>query len=56
MGFTLGRHPLALLRDCLKMDRMQTAEQLATLRKGQLARVRTRHGAAPDREQARRPG
>ncbi|KVG69435.1 hypothetical protein WJ41_34220 [Burkholderia ubonensis] len=39
MGFTLGRHPLALLRDCLKMDRMQTAEQLATLRKGQLARA-----------------
>ncbi|WP_126284843.1 error-prone DNA polymerase [Burkholderia stagnalis] len=52
MGFTLGRHPLALLRDRLKMDRLQTAEQLATLRSGQLARacglvtVRQRPGTA----------
>ncbi|KWF00515.1 DNA polymerase [Burkholderia ubonensis] len=52
MGFTLGRHPLALLRDRLKMDRLQTAEQLATLRNGQLARacglvtVRQRPGTA----------
>ncbi|OJB08147.1 error-prone DNA polymerase [Burkholderia ubonensis] len=52
MGFTLGRHPLALMRDRLKMDRLQTAEQLATLRNGQLARacglvtVRQRPGTA----------
>ncbi|WP_175816966.1 error-prone DNA polymerase [Burkholderia diffusa] len=52
MGFTLGRHPLALLRDRLDMDRLQSAEQLATLRNGQLARacglvtVRQRPGTA----------
>ena len=52
MGFTLGRHPLALLRDRLNMDRLQTADQLATLRNGQLARacglvtVRQRPGTA----------
>ena len=39
MGFTLGRHPLALLRDRLAMDRLQSAEQLATLRNRQLARA-----------------
>ncbi|OXI28309.1 error-prone DNA polymerase [Burkholderia sp. AU16741] len=39
MGFTLGRHPLALLRDRLALDRLQSAEQLATLRSGQLARA-----------------
>lgn len=52
MGFTLGRHPLALLRDRLTLDRLQSAEQLATLRSGQLARacglvtVRQRPGTA----------
>jgi len=52
MGFTLGRHPLALLRDRLDMDRLQSAEQLATLRNGQFARacglvtVRQRPGTA----------
>ncbi|MEB2545996.1 hypothetical protein SB380_38480, partial [Burkholderia cenocepacia] len=39
MGFTLGRHPLALLRDRLALDHLQSAEQLATLRSGQLARA-----------------
>lgn len=45
MGFTLGRHPLAL-------DRLQSADQLAVLRNGQLARacglvtVRHRPGTA----------
>ncbi|KKL35481.1 hypothetical protein WR30_17360 [Burkholderia contaminans FFH2055] len=38
MGFTLGRHPLVLLRDRPALDRLQSAEQLATLRSGQLAR------------------
>ncbi|OXJ06685.1 error-prone DNA polymerase [Burkholderia sp. HI2500] len=52
MGFTLGRHPLALLRDRLTLDRLQPADQLATLRSGQLARacglvtVRQRPGTA----------
>nr|WP_254603619.1 OB-fold nucleic acid binding domain-containing protein [Burkholderia lata] len=52
MGFTLGRHPLALLRDRLALDRLQTAEQLQMLRSGQLARacglvtVRQRPGTA----------
>jgi len=52
MGFTLGRHPLALLRDRLALDRLQSAEQLAALRTGQLARacglvtVRQRPGTA----------
>ncbi|AOJ10023.1 hypothetical protein WS71_22500 [Burkholderia mayonis] len=52
MGFTLGRHPLALLRARLKMDHLQSAAQLATLRNGQLARacglvtVRQRPGTA----------
>ncbi len=52
MGFTLGRHPLALLRDRLVLDHLQSAEQLATLRSGQLARacevvtVRQRPGTA----------
>jgi len=52
MGFTLGRHPLALLRERLALDRLQSAEQLATLRSGQLARacglvtVRQRPGTA----------
>lgn len=52
MGFTLGRHPLALLRDRLALDHLQSAEQLATLRSGQLARacglvtVRQRPGTA----------
>ncbi|KVK86633.1 error-prone DNA polymerase [Burkholderia sp. MSMB1498] len=39
MGFTLGRHPLALLRERLKMDHLQSAAQLATLHNGQLARA-----------------
>ncbi len=49
---TLGRHPLALLRDRMARDRLQSAEQLATLRSGQLARacglvtVRQRPGTA----------
>ncbi|MDR6502232.1 DNA polymerase III alpha subunit [Burkholderia ambifaria] len=38
-GFTLGPLPLALLRDRLALDRRQSAEQLATLRSGQLARA-----------------
>ncbi len=48
MGFTLGRHPLAILRD----HHLQSAEQLATLHNGQLARacgqvtVRQRPGTA----------
>ncbi|CAB3772235.1 hypothetical protein GQ57_33155 [Burkholderia sp. MSh2] len=52
MGFTLGRHPLALLRDRLTLDRLRSAEQLQTLRSGQLARayglvtVRQRPGTA----------
>ncbi len=52
MGFTLGRHPLARLRDRLTLDRLQPADQLATLRSGQLARacglvtVRQRPGTA----------
>ncbi|HDR9150340.1 TPA: error-prone DNA polymerase [Burkholderia vietnamiensis] len=52
MGFTLGRHPLALLRDRLALDRLRSAEQLAMLRSGQLARacglvtVRQRPGTA----------
>jgi len=52
MGFTLGRHPLVLLRDRLALDRLQSAEQLQTLRSGQLARacglvtVRQRPGTA----------
>lgn len=40
IGFTLGRHSLALLRDRLALDHLQSAEQLATLRSGQLARAR----------------
>ncbi len=52
MGFTLGRHPLALLRDRLRIDRLQTAAELASLRSGQIARacglvtVRQRPGTA----------
>ncbi|RQQ88731.1 error-prone DNA polymerase [Burkholderia stagnalis] len=52
MGFTLGRHPLALLRERLALDHLQPADQLATLRSGQLARacglvtVRQRPGTA----------
>ncbi|RXV64132.1 error-prone DNA polymerase [Burkholderia stabilis] len=52
MGFTLGRHPLALLRERLARDHLQPADQLATLRSGQLARacglvtVRQRPGTA----------
>ncbi len=34
MGFTLGRHPLALLRKRLALDRLQTADQLAPPRSG----------------------
>ena len=53
MGFTLGQHLLALLRDRLKMDRLQTAEQLATLRHGQLARADlSRCGSVPARQTA----
>ncbi|CAB3972693.1 DNA polymerase III subunit alpha [Burkholderia aenigmatica] len=55
MGFTLGRHPLALLRDRLTLDRLKPADQLAMLRSGQLARacglvtVRQRPGTANGR-------
>ncbi|MCA8143594.1 hypothetical protein L0Z37_29845 [Burkholderia multivorans] len=34
MGFTLGRRPLALLRDRLALDGLQSAAQLATLPSG----------------------
>ena len=40
MGFTLGRHPLVLPRERLTRDHLQSADQLATLRSGQLARAR----------------
>jgi error-prone DNA polymerase len=52
MGFTLGRHPLALLREHLRVDRLQTAAELSSLRTGQIARacglvtVRQRPGTA----------
>lgn len=54
MGFTLGRHPLALLRERLALDLLQSphTQQLAMLRSGQLARtcglvtVRQRPGTA----------
>ncbi|WP_321959291.1 error-prone DNA polymerase [Burkholderia cenocepacia] len=39
MGFTLGRHPLALLRPRLALDRLRPADQLATLSNGQFARA-----------------
>ncbi len=39
MGFTLGRHPPALLRDRLALDRLHSAEQLATVRSGSFARA-----------------
>ncbi len=52
MGFTLGRHPLELLRGRLRADRLLPAAELAQLRNGQLARacgivtVRQRPGTA----------
>ncbi|WP_186151988.1 error-prone DNA polymerase [Burkholderia gladioli] len=52
MGFTLGRHPLELLRDRLRADRLLPARELAQLRNGQFARacgivtVRQRPGTA----------
>ncbi|WP_186043948.1 error-prone DNA polymerase [Burkholderia gladioli] len=52
MGFTLGRHPLELLRDQLRADRLLPARELAQLRNGQFARacgivtVRQRPGTA----------
>jgi len=52
MGFTLGRHPLALLREHLRVDRLQTAAELGSLRTGQIGRacglvtVRQRPGTA----------
>jgi error-prone DNA polymerase len=39
LGLTLGRHPLALLRERLKRARMLTAADLKTLPHGRLARV-----------------
>ena len=39
LGLTLGRHPLALLRDRLTRARMLTAAELKTLPHGRLARV-----------------
>ncbi len=52
MGFTLGRHPLELLRDRLRADRLLPARELAQLRNGQIAQacgivtVRQRPGTA----------
>ncbi|MBV2181822.1 MAG: error-prone DNA polymerase [Castellaniella sp.] len=52
LGLTLGRHPLALLRDRLRADHLLSAAQLARLRNRQLARacglvtVRQRPGTA----------
>nr|WP_254606799.1 hypothetical protein [Burkholderia contaminans] len=34
MSFTLGRHPLALPRERLALDRLQLAEKLDVLRSG----------------------
>ncbi len=54
MGFTLGRHPLELLRDPLRADRLLPARELAQLRNGQfalaceIATVRHRPGTAKD--------
>ncbi len=39
LGLTLGRHPLALLREQLQRQRMHTAAELKTLPHGRLARV-----------------
>jgi len=39
LGLTLGRHPLALLREHLQRQRMHTAAELKTLPHGRLARV-----------------
>ncbi|QKM51959.1 Error-prone DNA polymerase (plasmid) [Burkholderia glumae] len=52
MGFTLGRHPLELLRDRLRSYRLLPAAELSQLRNGQFARacgivtVRQRPGTA----------
>ncbi len=54
MGFTLDRHPLELLRDRLRTDRLLPASELAQLRNGQFAlacgivTVRHRPGTAKD--------
>lgn len=51
MGFTLGQHPLAVLRERLAGDHLLSADELALLHSGQLARacdlvtVRPRPGA-----------
>jgi error-prone DNA polymerase len=39
LGLTLGRHPLALLRNHLKQRRLITAQELTALRHGSTARV-----------------
>jgi error-prone DNA polymerase len=39
LGFTLGRHPLALLRDRLRRMRLATAEEIRSLPHGRLARA-----------------
>ena len=39
LGFTLGRHPLALLRERLQRQRMFTAAELKALPHGRIARV-----------------
>jgi error-prone DNA polymerase len=39
LGLTLGRHPLALLRDALRMQRLVTAKELRTFPHGRLTRA-----------------
>src|SRR6202158_5979443 len=39
LGLTLGRHPLALLRDTLRAQRMVTAAELRTFPHGRLTRA-----------------
>jgi error-prone DNA polymerase len=39
LGLTLGRHPLALLRDRFQKSRLKTAKELTSLRHGSLART-----------------
>lgn len=39
LGLTLGRHPLALLRDTLRAQRLVTAEELRTFPHGRLTRA-----------------
>jgi len=39
LGLTLGRHPLALLRDCLQRKRLATAAEIRAMPHGRLART-----------------